>query len=89
MRKLTLLIVSLLCYVGVLHAQQPLVADGVYTLSADVNKQRGELVAANDYNYPVLEGIDLSGYTQNSTAAQTNGQYWHVECVDASRNTYW
>ena len=88
MRKLTLLIVTLLCYVGVLHAQA-LVADGVYTLSADVNKQRGEMVAAADYNYPVLDGIDLGGYTGNSTAAMTNGEYWHVQCVDASSNTYY
>ena len=88
MRKLTLLIVSLLCYVGVLHAQA-LVADGVYTLSADENKQRGEMVAADGYDYPVLDGIDLSGYAGNSTAAQTNGQYWYVQCVDASSNTYY
>ena len=88
MRKLTLLIVSLLCYVGVLHAQA-LVADGVYTLSADENKQRGEMVAADGYDYPVLDGIDLSNYTGNSTAAMANGEYWYVQSVDASSNTYY
>mgnify|MGYP003314255522 CR=1 FL=1 len=88
MRKLTLLITSLLCYVGVLHAEA-LVADGVYTLSADVNKQRGELVAANDYDYPVLNGIDLNGYTGNSTAAKTNGQYWYVQSAGQGDNTYY
>ena len=87
MRKLLLSLALLVA--GAMSVWAQVVADGVYTLSADENKQRGELVAAENYNYPVLDGIDLSGYTENSTAAKANGQYWYVQSADASSNTYY
>ena len=56
-----------------------LVDDGVYTIQGDVNGQRGYMVAGEGFEaYPVLSGITLSDYTQNSVEAIENGKNWYV-----------
>lgn len=89
MRKLTLIIASLLCYVGVLHAEV-LVTDGVYTIEGGAkNQHRGYLAAGDGYaGYPVLSDIEWGSYAGNSTKAIENGKYWYVQCADGN-NTYY
>ena len=90
MRKLTLIIASLLCYVGVLHAEA-LVKDGVYTIEGGAqNQHRGYLAAGKDYAvYPVLSNIGWGSYADNGTEAIDNGEYWYVQCANKSSNTYY
>lgn len=58
-------------------------ASGLYTMGVDANIQRGYVCASGDYSeYPVLTGITLNGYTQNSATAMENGKTWFVLAID-------
>ena len=82
MRKITMFIASLFLTIG---AMAQVVADGVYTIQADVNGKRGYMAAANNQTRPVLTEITYPGYEGKGCSATDlveNGKYWYVKTVN-------
>ena len=85
MKKILLLLATVLTSVGA-WAQN---YDGIYTMQVDENQQRGYVVAGEGYeDYPVLSGITLSDYEQNSVDAIANGKNWYITTVNEGSTYY-
>ena len=83
MKKLLLSLVALLATVGAWAQSEPVLADGVYTIQADVDGRRGYLAATDDYDRPVLADISWkegnTDYTGNSASnVLENSKNWYV-----------
>ena len=81
-------IASLFLTIG---AMAQVVADGVYTIQADVNGKRGYMAAANNQTRPVLTDITYSGYEGKGCSATDlveNSKYWYVKNVNGNVYIY-
>ena len=83
MKKLLLSLVALLATVGARAQSEPVLADGVYTIQADVNGRRGYLAATDNDDRPVLADISWKegniDYTGNSASnVLENSKNWYV-----------
>lgn len=64
-----------------------LLPNGVYTIVADVNGQRGYMAAGEGYaDYPILSDISWIDFAGNSVTAIENGKNWYV--TTKSEGTY-
>ena len=94
MKKLLLSLVALLATVGAWAQSEPVLADGVYTIQADVNGRRGYLAATDNYDRPVLADIswkegDNIDYTGNSASnVLENSKNWYVTTKDGVTYLY-
>lgn len=87
MRKFTLLLMLFCMLIGTAWAQTTY--DGIYTMQVDENQQRGYVVAGEGYaDYPVLDGITLGGYENNSTPAIENGKNWYITTTNDGTSYY-
>ena len=77
MKKILLLLATVLTSVGA-WAQ---LADGVYTIK-NIIDGRGTLVAVEGQTNVGATGITLSGYTDKSETAMTDGDKWYVSTVE-------
>ena len=95
MKKLLLSLVALLATVGAWAQSEPVLADGVYTIQADVNGRRGYLAATDNYDRPVLADISWKeddnniDYTGNSASnVLENSKNWYVTTKDGVTYLY-